>query len=214
MLRFDASLLRRGAVLAGASCVLALFVASFAPPGHAAGFLRGDANADGRLDISDAVAMLQQLFAERPVSCMEAADADGSRTLNVTDPIYLLAFLFRAAPSPPAPFPICASPAGELALGCAEPQCAFDGEPVWMGRADGCRQCQAACPPIDEIVEQLRADGIDVLDATVGAVPVCLACDVCPSGRFYVVLVPPADANRLAPAGWGPFDPGGLLPRR
>lgn len=69
-------------------------------------FLRGDTNADGEVDISDAVASLGSLFLGfRSPPCADAADADDSGTLNVSDPIYVLAFLFNQGTPPPPPGP-------------------------------------------------------------------------------------------------------------
>jgi len=46
-------------------------------------FIRGDANADGRSDLSDAVALLGYLFlGGANVPCDQAADADDSGDLN------------------------------------------------------------------------------------------------------------------------------------
>jgi hypothetical protein len=89
----------------------------------AAAFRRADANADGRMDLSDAVRILGHLFTGQSIGCREAADADGSGALNVSDPIYLLNFLFRGGPPPPAPFGQCAPPPGGLLLDCEVPHC-------------------------------------------------------------------------------------------
>jgi hypothetical protein len=69
-------------------------------------FLRGDANGDGVLDISDAVAILSYLFigGVKPL-CLDALDADDSGVLDITDVAYLLGYLFLAQPPPPKPFP-------------------------------------------------------------------------------------------------------------
>jgi len=58
-------------------------------------FQRGDANADGQLDISDGVAIFSALFlGGPPPSCLRAADVDDSGELQVTDVIALFRFLF------------------------------------------------------------------------------------------------------------------------
>ncbi|MCZ6795539.1 MAG: lamin tail domain-containing protein [Planctomycetota bacterium] len=77
---------------------------TFAPP--EAAFLRGDVLPDGRLNISDAVAILRVLFLGRPTSCRDAADADDSGALNITDAIFLLRYLFGGGSPPPPPFPV------------------------------------------------------------------------------------------------------------
>lgn len=67
-------------------------VSTSAPPGT---FLRGDANRDGRIDISDAIAILAFLSVGGEVlPCEDAADADDSGHLAISDPILLLRHLF------------------------------------------------------------------------------------------------------------------------
>jgi IPT/TIG domain-containing protein len=70
-------------------------------------FIRGDANSDGVVDISDAVTILAYLFTggDKP-TCIDAVDADDSGLLDITDAIYLLGFLFMGGPAPPAPYPL------------------------------------------------------------------------------------------------------------
>ncbi len=83
-------------------------------------FLRGDANSDGGVDLSDAMFTLSWLFlGGRTPSCLEAANANGSRQVNIADPIYALSFLFGGGPPPPFPFPFCGF--GPAPLGCLEP---------------------------------------------------------------------------------------------
>jgi hypothetical protein len=76
-----------------------------APPcGGDPRFLRGDANSDCRVDISDGVYTLGFLFMGGPEPrCKDAADSNDDGTLNITDPIYLLAHLFQGGPALPLP---------------------------------------------------------------------------------------------------------------
>jgi hypothetical protein len=57
------------------------------------------------VNIADPVAVLRHLFLGGALACADAGDADDSGTLNITDPVYLLDFLFRRGERPPAPFP-------------------------------------------------------------------------------------------------------------
>ena len=64
-------------------------------------FRRGDPNADGILEITDAVVILEFAFQGRDVvRCLEAADIDNSRTVEVTDAVALLEFLFLGSGPP------------------------------------------------------------------------------------------------------------------
>ncbi len=69
-------------------------------------FLRGDAGATGRLDIADAIHVLNYLFlGGEPPACPGAADVDASGELNLGDPVTILNYLFLGGnpPAPPAP---------------------------------------------------------------------------------------------------------------
>jgi hypothetical protein len=85
-------------------------------------FLRGDADQNGQVNLSDSVSILTWLFrgGDEP-SCVEAADSNGNRQVNIADPIYLLQHLFVSGPAPQAPFPAC-GPAS-VALGCEASAC-------------------------------------------------------------------------------------------
>ncbi len=73
-------------------------------------YTRGDANCDGRVDLSDSVSTLGALFQGLgPVCCAAAADADGDLTADISDPIYLPNHLFAGGPPLPEPFPRCGS---------------------------------------------------------------------------------------------------------
>jgi hypothetical protein len=66
-------------------------------------FIRGDANGDGRVEISDPVAVMGKLFLGNPTPlCQDGADADDDGVLSVTDLIYLLSHLFLGGLAPPA----------------------------------------------------------------------------------------------------------------
>ncbi|MBI2448727.1 hypothetical protein HYV49_00340 [Candidatus Pacearchaeota archaeon] len=69
-------------------------------------FLRGDANSDGFIDISDAVFILDYLFQGNvQPSCMDALDVDDNGVVEITDAVYFLTFLFLDGDKPPEPYP-------------------------------------------------------------------------------------------------------------
>src|SRR5215510_6209459 len=87
--------------------ILTLAAVLTAPPGALAGavhFIRGDANANGRVDLSDAVFTLAYLFqgGDGP-SCNDAADSNDSGKVDLSDAVYTLGYLFLGGPAPPAP---------------------------------------------------------------------------------------------------------------
>jgi len=81
-------------------------------------FLRGDANGDARIDISDAVKILRFLFSGDTTDCREALDVNDDTRLDIGDAIYLLSYLFRDGPLPPPPFPDAGSVPPAQSLGC------------------------------------------------------------------------------------------------
>jgi hypothetical protein len=72
------------------------------------GFIRGDSNSDGNVDIADPVYLLTYLFRGREEyipDCFDAADANDDGNVDISDPIFMLNFLFLGGPLPPHPFP-------------------------------------------------------------------------------------------------------------
>jgi subtilase family serine protease len=65
-------------------------------------FMRGDANADGKLSISDVVYIINYLFkgGPVPVPTIEVADINFDGKVSVSDVIYLINYLFRGGPLP------------------------------------------------------------------------------------------------------------------
>ncbi len=74
-------------------------------PLHGQEFVRGDANRDGRVDISDATRILDYLFGTGTISCKVAADGNDDNRVDIADAIWLLGFLFQGGPPPSAPYP-------------------------------------------------------------------------------------------------------------
>jgi hypothetical protein len=85
-----------------------------------ASFQRGDANADGSLDIADGIATLGYLFlGSFALDCLDAADTDDSGTLDIADAVGSFQYLFLGGPPPPLPGPDhCGADPTFSALGC------------------------------------------------------------------------------------------------
>ncbi|MEM7167554.1 MAG: hypothetical protein AAF581_19005 [Planctomycetota bacterium] len=87
-------------------------------------FVRGDANNDGTVDISDAVFIAKANFGFGPApACDNAADANDNDMLAVGDVVYVLAYLFQGGAVPAAPFPSCGVDGTPGALDCAASVC-------------------------------------------------------------------------------------------
>lgn len=71
-------------------------------------FQRGDANADGILDLSDAVTIITCRTPEAvQPPCEKAADANDDGKVDLADALHMLSFLSGLGPAPPAPFLQC-----------------------------------------------------------------------------------------------------------
>jgi hypothetical protein len=82
-------------------------------------FLRGDANGDETVDISDPQRTLNHLFlGSGQPACFDAADANDDGTLNIADAIFTLAYLFSSGSAPSPPFPAAGLDPTEDAMGC------------------------------------------------------------------------------------------------
>ena len=85
-------------------------------------FIRGDANQDLELDISDAVYMLYARW--KPAGdppCLDACDVNDDGRFDIGDPIYLLSYLFYRGPRPPMPAFAPGIDWTPDALGCEHP---------------------------------------------------------------------------------------------
>ncbi len=69
------------------------------------GFIRGDADGDGDINIGDAVLNLLHQFRGVAVECQDALDTDDSGTLELGDALGLLNHIYFAADPPVAPYP-------------------------------------------------------------------------------------------------------------
>jgi len=85
------------------------------------GFVRADTNGNGLVELSDAIAVLDALFRSTGtvLSCADAADANDDGSLNVSDPVFALGFLFLGGSPPPPPFPLPGADPTADPLGCA-----------------------------------------------------------------------------------------------
>lgn len=95
------------------------------PPPPGPSFIRGDANGDGTLDISDPVRI--GVFVARGVNelaCLAAGDVDDDGLIQLSDVVNLLTYLFSEGIEPSAPYPDCGGdPTSDLE--CLTSPCQF-----------------------------------------------------------------------------------------
>ncbi len=83
-------------------------------------FIRGDANADGAVNIADAVFVLTYLFANGDAPpCFDAGDTNDDADVAISDAVYLLQHLFADGPALPFPYPGCGYDPSADELDCA-----------------------------------------------------------------------------------------------
>lgn len=104
-----------GAAPCGFFLLGALVLGTLGPATSAASaqesFRRGDANADGVVDVADASFLLRYIFMGRArPPCLDAADANDDSSLDIADPINILNHLFLGGREPPLPGPIDPGP--------------------------------------------------------------------------------------------------------
>ena len=104
-----------------------------ADAGNCAGgptFVRGDANSDGAINLTDGVIPLLFLFSGgAPPACGDAADTNDTGSVEITDAIIIFSWLFTGGAAPAAPSPLspgysaaeCAADPTEDGLGCETP---------------------------------------------------------------------------------------------
>lgn len=100
------------------------------PPGDVepVTFRRGDVDADGATNITDAVSALQHLFQGTAAPpCISAADANDDGVFDISDAVAVLMYLFAGADDLPDPLTSCGVDPTPDDLGCeAFPACSAD----------------------------------------------------------------------------------------
>lgn len=91
------------------NALLASYVSALGGPMTQTGFLRGDVNADGSINLPDVIFVLNHLFVPNSADppCFDSADTNDDGSLNLPDVIVLLNYQFvpmSAPPAAPGPF--------------------------------------------------------------------------------------------------------------
>ncbi len=84
-------------------------------------FRRGDANADGQVDINDGAFLLGVVNGQQFPRCQDACDIDDNGSIEQLDANLLLNYLFGGGQPPQPPFPDCGEDPTADGLGCDEP---------------------------------------------------------------------------------------------
>ena len=70
-------------------------------------FVRGRVTADGDVNISDAIAILEALFSRGTIPCEDAADANDDGRVDLSDALKVLLHLFGPSGDLPSPSRAC-----------------------------------------------------------------------------------------------------------
>ena len=82
------------------------------------------------------------------------------------------------------------------------PLAAYQGlQLTWIQKAAG-MQCNAYTLDLTAARSELERAGIQVVDSQLSILPVCDACDVCPSSEHYQAFIPAEDVNEAIQLGW------------
>jgi len=95
----------------------------FSPNASAASFIRGDANSDGVVDVTDVSVLFDAFFGGGELDCEDAADANDDGFLDISDPSYVLAYLFWGSAAPPEPFAQAGADPTDDQLTCGDESC-------------------------------------------------------------------------------------------
>ncbi|MEM7230963.1 MAG: hypothetical protein AAF517_02240 [Planctomycetota bacterium] len=84
-------------------------------------FVRADTDANGRIELTDAVVTLGYLFlGNSGPGCLDRADSNDDGSVDIADPILTLNFLFLGGASPSAPFPEAGIDPTDDTLACGD----------------------------------------------------------------------------------------------
>lgn len=97
-------------------------VSSEAPPPPVEDFYRGDADGNGRINVGDAVLIIQIVLGnlDARYNCPDALDANDDGGANISDAIPVLRWVFQRGPRLPAPFLGCGADPTDDELGCEQ----------------------------------------------------------------------------------------------
>ncbi|MFP6738244.1 MAG: hypothetical protein VCD34_05840, partial [Planctomycetota bacterium] len=96
-------------------------------------FVRGDANSDGSINLTDGVIPLLYLFSGgAPPTCLDSADTNDTGSIEITDAIIVFGWLFSGGAPPAEPSPLspgyareeCGADPTEDGIGCERPAAA------------------------------------------------------------------------------------------
>jgi hypothetical protein len=109
--------------IAGRTRIPTKLVDGFITPAQAPArpFLRGDANGDGRINVTDAVGILLAVFSRDELACEDALDTDDSGNIDFVDGLVLLRFLFDRGPA--GSIGLCGTDSTEDFLDCTAASC-------------------------------------------------------------------------------------------
>ena len=105
----------------------------------------GNVNGDAAVNIADAVAILQYLFAGgKPPVCAKAADANDDDAINIADAVKILGFLFSGQ-AMAAPDGSTITAANNACKGYAANGVDHLGKPYFPTRVSGLPACAVPC---------------------------------------------------------------------
>ncbi len=98
-------------------------------------FIRGDANGSGTVNLTDAILVANNIFAQRHVffDCKDMLDANDDGNLDSTDPVTIINWFYNNGPAIPEPFDVCGLDPTDDGLDCVHSNCDCDNFGFYFG---------------------------------------------------------------------------------
>jgi hypothetical protein len=82
-------------------------------------FVRGDSNVDHKVNLADAIWIVNELLRHGPrSSCPRASDINADGLYDLADAMFLIEWMFLSGPVMPPPYPACGTALGPKELDC------------------------------------------------------------------------------------------------
>lgn len=98
-------------------------------------FVRGDANGNGKVNLTDAILLANNIFAGRHVffDCDDMLDANDDGNLDASDPVTIINWFYLDGPVIPEPFDVCGLDTTPDGLACVHSNCDCDNFGFYFG---------------------------------------------------------------------------------
>ncbi len=147
-------------------------------PGFSYAQACGDANGDVKIDILDALKVVQ-CYVGGICNLPETVDVDCSGTVDVVDALMIAQYYVGLRTS----------------LACCPAT-------IWVGVSAGMQCLPLEYPTLEGATSELQINGIQVYGALMKNIITCAACEICPDMRVWLAKISSADKDKALALGW------------